>query len=316
MGSFLWLDDSQQISQIQSRLKAPLALTIGNFDGVHLGHRELFAKLTQWAKNHHGSSLALTFHPHPIQVLYPERRHMRLFDLEDQKEQIRLLGVDAVAVQPFSRDFSEMTSIEFLEKFVFKTFSPQFIVVGHDFSFGARREGTLRTLEEFCQSKKIELMIVPAVQRDGRAISTSWVRELLLAGDIERSNQFLGRPYHLHGIVEKGEARGRGLGFPTANIKPVLDFFPRTGVYACRAFGRFGSRPAVMNIGHNKTFVEGDHHPIKLEVHLLDFSEDLYGQQLRVELISYLRDEKKFGSVQELKAQIQSDIARAKEVLD
>lgn len=315
MGSFLWLDESPQIAQIQKHLKAPRALTIGNFDGVHLGHRELFAKLTGWAKAHHGHSVALTFHPHPIQVLYPEKRHVRLFDLSDQKEQMQKLGVDAVAVQPFSRDFSELSSRQFLEDFVMKTFAPEYLVVGHDFSFGARREGTLKVLSQFCDERKLELFIVPAVSRDGRAISTSWIRELLLAGDIQKANSFLGRAYYVRGIVEKGEARGRTLGFPTANIRPVIDFYPRIGVYACRAFGTFGERKAVMNVGRNKTFVEGDHHPIKLEVHLLDYAGDLYGQEIRVELYEYLRDEMKFSSIDQLKNQIQADIVQAQEIL-
>lgn len=315
MSSFLWLDEASQIAQIQKHLKAPRALTIGNFDGVHLGHRELFAKVTGWAKAHQGSSVALTFHPHPIQVLYPEKRHVRLFDLSDQKEQMQNLGIDAVVVQPFSRDFSELSSRQFLEDFMMKTFSPNYLVVGHDFSFGSRREGTLDVLSQFCKGKNLELFIVPAVQREGRAISTSWIRDLLLAGEIQKANSYLGRAYYVRGVVEKGEARGRTLGFPTANIRPVVDFYPRIGVYACRVFGAFGERLAVMNVGRNKTFVEGDHHPIKLEVHLLDFAGDLYGQEIRVELFDYLRDEVKFTSIDQLKNQIQADVTKAKQVL-
>ncbi len=301
------------------QVKSPLVLTIGNFDGVHLGHQELLQKAIRKAQAMGGFSLLLTFHPHPAQILAPERKHKRLFSLQDQQEQLILQNLDGVVRQDFSREFSEISASEFLENYIWKEFHPRALIVGHDFQFGAHRKGTFELLKSFCEQHQIELELVPALKVGGKVVSTSQIRRHLLEGQVQEAQVLLGRPYYLQGIVERGEARGRLLGFPTANIRPDVDFFPKMGVYVCQVHGATRENEkngaplrAVMNLGLNRTFVEGDHHPIKAEVHLLNFSADLYGQKLKVELLAYLREEKKFSGIEELTSQIRIDSEKAR----
>lgn len=310
----VWLDP-EICRQDLARFSKPVAMTIGNFDGVHKGHQELLRKTVLAAHQMQGFSLLLTFHPHPVQILAPEKKHVRLFTLQDQQEQLSKAGLNGVMRQPFSREFSEISAPDFLEHFILKNFQAKHIIVGHDFAFGAHRQGNLELLKAFCERRKIKLDLVPALRINSEIVSTSRIREKLLKGDLPKAQEMLGRKYYLKGIVEKGAARGRQLGFPTANIKPDVDFYPRMGVYVCDVQLNENSPTklrAVMNLGLNKTFVEGDHQPIKAEVHILDFSDNLYGQTLKVELCEYLREEKKFNSIDELKNQIQLDAERAR----
>jgi riboflavin kinase/FMN adenylyltransferase len=310
-----WWTDVQEIQDIRQ----PVALTIGNFDGVHRGHQELLRRVVDFATLKGGSSVLLTFYPHPLQVLHPERKHVRLFDQEDQREQLAKSGLSGVFLQSFSRDFSEMSAPDFLENYLLKFFHPRCLVVGHDFSFGQHRQGHHDLLRAFCERRGIELQIVPPLKIDGVIASTSKIREALLNGDLELAKNLLGRNYFIQGVVEKGDARGRTLGFPTANIRPAVDFYPKIGVYACRAT-LAGDKSAtvfkaVTNIGLNRTFVEGENHPIKVEAHLLNYQGDLYGKTMKLELIDYLREEKKFSSIDELKAQIARDAEQAERTL-
>ena len=312
----VWQNPSDCLNfRAQSRVEET-ALTIGNFDGVHRGHQELLKRVVAAANQRGLFSMLLTFHPHPLQILSPEKQHTRLFSLEDQQERLAASGLQGVLRQPFSRQFSETAARDFLQNYLLKFFQPRALIVGHDFSFGAHRMGNLELLRDFCQREKIELEAVPPLEIEGEIVSTSRIRENLLSGKLDQAEKMLGRKYYLKGIVEKGDKRGRQLGFPTANVRPDVDFYPKTGVYACLVRlpdSRY--RKAVMNVGMNRTFVEGDHNPIKVEVHLFDFSEDIYGQTIQVELCHYLREERKFPSIADLKLQIEQDIVRAQEIL-
>lgn len=294
-------------------------LTIGNFDGVHRGHRQLICEIvTATGSSPDSASVLLSFFPHPVQVLKPEKKHTRLFNLQDQQTELAKLELQAIVRQPFSREFSEQSAEDFLQNYILKYFHPRMIVVGHDFSFGAYRKGNAELLAQFCEKQGIDLQVIPPMKNSsGKVISTSNIREALRTGELALAEEMLGRKYYLKGIVEKGDQRGRLLGFPTANIRPDVDFYPQTGVYACTVSGDIFSekRKAVMNIGINRTFVEGDHNPIKIEVHLLDFDGDLYGRTLKVEFTHYLREEKKFGSLEDLKQQIALDAKKARELL-
>lgn len=310
----VWMDPELWLKARQE-MKKPVALTIGNFDGVHRGHQALLQATTEAAQKWQGISVLLTFHPHPAQILAPEKQHVRLFTLEDQQEQLALRGLDAVLRQPFSREFSEISAPDFLEHFLLKYFQPKFMAVGHDFRFGSHRQGTLELLSVFCEKHKIQLQVIQALKVGEDVVSTSKIRQSLLQGDPRKAEKLLGRKYYLKGVVEKGVSRGRQLGFPTANIKPDVDFYPRMGVYICdvmKSDALDKKLRAVMNVGLNRTFVEGGHQPIKAEVHILDFSQDLYGQTLKVELCEYLREEKKFPSIEELKSQIGADVEKAR----
>lgn len=287
------------------------ALTIGNFDGVHLGHQSLITEVVKIAKNIGGEAGLITFHPHPMEVLFPEKSHHRLFDLEDQKEQMQKCGLDFAWVQPFSREFSEMTYQEFLEDFLWKNFQPSAIVVGYDFSFGRDRKGGKAELQGFCDLKKINLVIKEAAKINGQVVSTTLIRKFLQEGELQKVEAFLGRKYYLKGIVERGEERGRHLGVPTANIHPVVQSYPKLGVYVTRTKVAGTWHNSVTNIGMNKTFVEGDLNPVKVETHILDFAQDIYGSEIKIELIKFLRDERRFPNIEELKIQIKKDIELA-----
>jgi len=312
MSEFFWITSRSQLpAGIQ-----PLSVVIGNFDGVHLGHQKLIQKSVQWAKDQGGKSMVLTFHPHPMQVLHPEKMHTRIFDLEDQKRQIQKCKASGVFLQPFSREFSEFSAQTFLNEFLYKSFQPQHLVVGFDFSFGKARSGHKEDLQKFCQQHLIQLDIVPPFLLDGEKVSTSAIRNALLHGDLKKAQLFLGREYYLKGVIIKGEQRGRFLGFPTANIRPVVDFFPKTGVYATITRRKGKEYFSVTNIGLNRTFVDGDLQPIKVETFLMDFNEDIYGEEIEVELIQYLREERKFPSVQDLTMQISADVQLARRILN
>lgn len=284
-----------------------IALTIGNFDGVHRGHRDLIARLT-------GSGLesyVITFEPHPLEVLYPERQHKRLFSFEDQEVELKKLGIKKVIVQNFTREFARTPPREFLEKDIFKKNQPQLIVVGHDFAFGSEKSGHHDLLKEVAQDHQCRVEIVPAFKEQGEVISSSLIRRALLEGEVEKAMRLLGRPYYLQGTVEHGESRGRQIGFPTANLKPEVPFVPKMGVYMTHAEINGRQWQSVTNIGINKTFVGEGPAPVKIETHILNMNEDLYGKKIKIEFVHYLREEKKFSSIDELKQQIQKDIQQA-----
>lgn len=295
---------------------AHTVVTLGNFDGVHCGHQELIRSLTSEARAFGVPSVVVTFDPHPVQVLYPERKLERLFDPEDQIEQLGQMAVDYCLIQEFNKQFSEISAEEFLNDYLLKTLRPKTLVVGHDFNFGKNRQGQLRDLEVFCSVKGIKLIIIPPLKIDGKIVSSSRIREALKVGDLEDVQQCLGRSYYYKGTVIHGKAKGRTIGVPTANLEPQVSFQPRYGVYFCdvwiiRSSTDVRKFEGITNIGVNPTIDQSQH--LKIETHLFEFFEDIYGVQLRVELKKFLRDEKKFSDFQDLKAQIQEDLQAAKD---
>lgn len=301
---------------VPTEFLGPVALTIGNFDGIHVGHQALLAKITKKAQHLSGEgktkSLVMSFDPHPAQVLFPEKKHFRLFSRRDQREQIQRRGVDGLFVQTFSRSFSEMSALDFMNKFLRQDFHVQYLVVGHDFSFAKDRSGTQDKLREFCKLHAIQFEVLPPVTVHQQIVSTSRIREALKAADLAFANAALGRPFTLSGVVERGAQRGRQLGYPTANLRSENDFVPKPGVYVSTSTVAGKDYPSVTFIGINKTFVEGDLSPVKIETHFLDFSADIYGQRLEVRLLDFLREEQKFSSVEALKEQIEKDILRTR----
>ncbi len=285
------------------------ALTIGNFDGLHLGHQSLLSRVLR-ARNERGfSTLVLTFDPHPVQVLYPERGLKRLFDLKDTFEQLEVRGLDALFAIPFSREFSQLSPQEFFERYIFEPLNPGLLVVGHDFSFGADRAGSYETLKQLCDKRSIEIERIPPVISGGEPVSSSRIRKLLSTGDVSAAHQLLARPFYIHGLVEKGFARGRTLGFPTANLALAGETLPTSGVYMTRAHFRGKSYWSVTNVGYNPTFKgKSEFTPVKIESHLFDFNEDIYGIEIKLEFYEFVRAEKKFDSVEQLKQQIEKDV--------
>jgi riboflavin kinase / FMN adenylyltransferase len=306
-----WLTEPEKWPDFLKKMPIQRSVCMGNFDGVHLGHRALISQATNWAKKNAGVSSVLTFHPHPQTILKSDHPHLRLFDYEDQKAVLQDLGVDAVFIQPFDKSFAELSALEFLEKFLLSTFSPKMVVVGEDFKFGKDRKGDIELLRKFCESKNLNYCFVPAVHFQGERVSTSRIRKTLLNHDPVLAQQLLGRAYYLKGIVERGQQRGRTLGFPTINIKPYLEVIPTAGVYVSRCLINNKIYPSVTNIGLNKTFVEGDRHPLKVESHILGENLELYGCEVKVELLAWIRGEHKFANSDELIIQIKLDVERA-----
>ena len=299
------------VQQIPRALSASV-VTIGNFDGVHLGHRHLLESLIREARHYGVPSVVFTFFPHPVEVLYPERPSRRLFGFRDQQEQFEILGIDHVILEKFTLAFSKMSPQEFFDDYILKPLNPKTLVVGHDFSFGVGRAGNLNFLEQVCFAQGIRLIIIPPFQVEHSIVSSTQIRNELEAGHVEKANQLLGRTYYLRGFVEKGFQRGRSIGTPTANIKSDASFVPRLGVYCTETFIGSHKYLSITNIGRNPTFQNLNEQELQIATHLLDFDDQLYGMEIQVHLRHFLRDEKKFSGVEQLKSQIQKDIESAR----
>lgn len=302
------------IQEIQKAYPASV-VTIGNFDGVHLGHQQLIETVVREAHHFGVPGVVYTFHPHPVKVLHPERPTHRLFDLKDQQEQFEKKGIDLVILENFTEDFSKVSPQTFLDHYIYSRLRPKTLVVGHDFSFGMGREGNIPFLEEYCAQKEIRLIIIPPFKKDNMVVSSSLIRENLRSGDVETANELLGRTYYLRGPVEHGFKRGRTIGVPTANVHPDVEFVPRHGVYCTTVVYKGKCYPSIANIGVNPTFVNKGVQ-IKTEVHIFDFNEDIYGQEIEIYLHHFIRDERKFTGIEELKSQIQDDMNFARKYFD
>lgn len=287
-------------------------VTIGNFDGLHLGHRALIQRLIDISKSLDADPVVFTFVPHPKQVLFPGQRFVRLFDFVDQKEQMAKMGVQLLVVEPFSRELSETNPERFLQDYVLNPFHPKAIVVGHDFSFGHNRSGKADEIRRFLLPQGIQVLVEPAFEMQGLAVSSSRIRFLLTEGKVEAAAALLGRPFYLRGAVTRGTGRGSKVLVPTANIEvESVQAIPLQGVYATRSTVRGQTFPSITNIGKNPTFEVSE--KMKIETHILNFSKDIYGDNLDVEFLGRIREERRFESVEALLVQIASDIEKRKQ---
>lgn len=278
------------------------AVAIGNFDGVHCGHRALLATARALASH----VVALTFDPHPSALLAPATAPAALTSLERKLELLAEAGADAIVIEPFTRTLAALSPDAFITEIVLRALSARAIVVGYDFTYGARRAGTVEHLRAHGTRAGIAVDVVAPVEVGGEIVSSTRIRAALAAGDVELAAKLLGRPWDVDGVVVHGAKRGRALGVPTANIAPTSPLPLRPGIYAVTLDGR----PAVASLGTNPTFVAGN--ALVLEVHVLDFDGDLYDRHVRVAFVARLRDEARFASVDALLAQIRADIAAAR----
>lgn len=288
------------------------AISIGNFDGVHRGHQEILSELRQQARMIAGPAVAITFDPHPLALLRPEARQPLLTTADDRAELLLRFGADHVIVLQTSSAFLHLGAAEFFHKVLQEGFAARWLVEGTNFGFGRNREGNVNTLLAFCQAAHIGVTFVPPLEQEGEPISSSRIRKALMAGDVSAAGQFLGRAYRIRGTVGLGQKRGQTIGFPTANLVDVATLMPADGVYAVRAEFAGRTYAAAANIGPNPTFGEQAR---KVEVHVLDFAGDLYGQTLAVEFITRLRAVQQFKSIQDLVNQLHADIAAARQLL-
>jgi riboflavin kinase / FMN adenylyltransferase len=294
------------------RFSRPI-VSLGNFDGVHLGHRVILTKAVSEAKAQHGTALVLTFHPHPLTVLRPNSPLPLILSLREKLLQLRSLEVHGVILQRFSLAFSQLTAEEFVRRYLVDLIAAEKVIIGHNVSFGHRRSGNAETLVQLGKQFGFAVEVIGPVMVEEREVSSSAVRTLLGVGNMREVTKLLGRPYSVSGRVEKGFQRGRTIGFPTANLRPHTDLLLPNGVYAVTvALDEKTSVPGVANVGMNPTFGNNRR---TIEAHLFDFSADLYGKRLRVSFVEHIREERKFPSVPELVRQIQEDANRAREVL-
>jgi len=291
-------------------------ITIGNFDGVHIGHQALFHEVIEKADAIDGTSIAMTFKPHPIRVL-KENNHPPLITLYEQKvELIAKSGIDVLICVPFTREFAALSAREFVEDILIRQIGMTIIVVGEDYAFGKNREGNIDQLRTFAELFDFEVILADWIQESNNSsdrISSTKIRELVISGHLAKVPKLLGRYYQIRGVVATGRNRGgRLLGFPTANINLHDELCPKTGVYAVTVEFKNIKHKGVANIGYSPTF---DDHVFTVEVHILDFDENIYGQKIRVDFISRIRDEKKFANISELSEQIRRDVEKALEIL-
>ena len=285
--------------------------TIGNFDGVHLGHRQVIERLAAEGERLNLPTCVVLFEPQPREFFDPEHAPPRLMRLRDKIDRLSELPVDHVLILRFSRALASMTPEAFIEDILIQSLKVRFLVIGDDFRFGRKREGDYAMLVEAGRRQGFEVADTKSVLSGQERISSTLIREALLEGDLKRAEALLGKPYEVCGRIIHGQKRGRTLGFPTANLLMQRKNTPVRGVFAVtmRGLGK-DPLPGVANVGNRPT-VTGDP-TMLLETHLLDFKGDLYGRRVEVEFHARLRDERRFDGVEELKAQIEKDIEAAR----
>lgn len=283
-------------------------ITIGTFDGVHLAHRKILNTIIDKAKSIDGESVLITFHPHPRLVVYPKDQSLQLLNsIEEKMSLLHETRLDHIVIVPFTVEFSQLHAREYVENFLIKYFKPSAIVIGYDHRFGLNREGSIHLLKSYESEKGFSVEEISKQQLEASDISSTKIRNALLSGALDLANQLLGYPYILQGKVVHGEKIGKSLGYPTANIELSIQnkLLPDIGVYAIEAETNGKHYQGMSYIGSRPTI--NDDNPIGLEVNLFDFDEDLYGRQLTVHFVKYIRGDMKFDSLDELKDQIALD---------
>ncbi len=283
------------------------AITVGVFDGVHLGHQSLLKKLIESAQRRGLKGCVLSFYPHPSKVLSPGQQPCELTDPLERAERILRLGIDRAVFINFDREFSRIRAEDFLKHVLFERLRCRYLLVGYDWRFGYRREGEVELAKEMGQRLGFEVETAEPFYKNGHIISSTYIRRLLHSGRLEEASEYLGENYWVKRKVVRGSGRGSSLGYPTANLGPSENLCLKEGVYAVRVNGQF---LGVANYGFRPTF---DGKAKVLEVHILDFEGNLRGERLKVEFLSFLREEKKFSSKDELIKQIERDIAIVRE---
>jgi len=288
-------------------------VTIGNFDGVHFGHQQLFSRVVENARKRGGTSVAITFDPHPLRVLLPGG--IKLISTCDQKiELIEMAGIDVLLIIPFTREFAKTTAESFVADLLVKRIGLQELVVGYDYAFGKGRSGNIDFLKKQGEFYGFPVTVIEPYYEQNELVSSSKIRQLVVEGKMAEARSLLGRHYQIRGIVQTGKQRGgKEVGFPTANLKfDEEDLVPRHGVYVTQVICDGKCYGGVLNIGYNPTFGEEQ---LVAETHIFDFNKDIYGRPIKINLLQFLRSERKFSGVQELAEQIGRDVLKAKQVL-
>jgi len=296
-------------------LGTPHAVTIGNFDGLHLGHQAMLARLQDVAQARGLPSCVLSFEPHPREFFAPEQAPARLSSLREKAECLQRMGIDRLHVFRFDRAFSALSPEAFIEQVLGRALQARYVLVGDDFRYGAKRAGDFALLESLGQSLGFDAESLPTVEVAGERASSTAVRSALAAGELEHAARLLGRPYSISGRVVHGDKLGRDIGFPTANIQLKHNRPPLLGIFAVELYGLNGEPlPGAASLGKRPTVKSPDAVPV-LEVHLFDFNAEIYGRRVSVDFLHKLRDEAKYPDLDSLVVQIKRDVDNAKQFL-
>ncbi len=289
-------------------------VTIGTFDGVHLGHLVILNEVARQAREIGGESILVTFEPHPRKLLYPDQSIQIITPLDEKIQLVTKAGIDHVVVAPFTMDFAKLSAREYITQFLIRLFDPEFIIIGYDHHFGHDRTGDIELLKELQPAHRYQVIEIPAQLIQEAAVSSTKIRKALKDGEVAEASEMMGRPYSLTGIVVEGKRLGRTLGFPTANLRPISSdqIIPSIGIYAVKVEFEGQLLPGMLSIGYNPT-VSNDN-IINIEVHLLQFDGDLYGKRLTLQFVERLRDELKFDSLEALRQQLIEDQKATKEI--
>jgi len=290
----------------------PCVVTLGNFDGVHLGHRALFRQLSQRAKQFQCKSAVYTFDPHPLKLLCPENAPLLLNTPAEKRRLIEASHIDLLIEAPFTKQFAALSPEQFVDDVLVRLLQARALVIGYDYAFGKNRTGSAQFLQGYCTKKGIVVDVLKPVGADGEPYSSTRIRQMLATGRVAEVVSLLGRHYNLEGEVVPGQQRGRKIGFPTANLETEKEQLPAPGVYAIKVRHNLQEYNGVVNLGKRPTFGNGRS---TIEVHLLDFSGDLYGEKMRIYFVERLREEKKFTGPEQLTAAIRADILKARQIL-
>ena len=288
-------------------------MSIGNFDGVHLGHARIIARLREMAKFVGGCSVVFTFDPHPVRLLRPDKAPPPLTWTDRKAELLAELGIDAVIAYPTDDELLSLSAEQFFSQIVRESLSAKAMVEGPNFFFGKDRSGNIGQLGQLCAAAEMSFVVVEPLVAGSEYVSSSRIRSLIASGEVEEASLLLTQPYRIRGMVIHGAARGSKIGFPTANIDAIDTLLPAHGVYAGRAYVGDERWPAAINIGPAPTFGEN---AVKVEAHLVGFHGSLYGQPIEVDFLSRLRGVQTFESIESLKAQLALDVKAARQVVE
>ena len=300
------------ISKANSFLKKGSAIAIGNYDGIHYGHRSILKKLIKEGKKNKFKTALLTFRPHPAKTLAPETSFKLINTYEQKNELLKETGIDAVIFHKFDKRFAKTSPEKFFEKYLIKELSTKTVFVGHDFTFGDQRSGTIETLEHLGGKHNIKINIMPDMMLENTLVSSSLIRKLLMEGQVKLANKLLTRLFFIDGKVVHGFQRGTSLGMHTANLKTKNELIPNDGVYATKVQIGRKKYSSVTNIGFNPTF---DNKNRSIETHILNFDQNIYKKTIRLSFVDKIRDEIRFATPTALVKQIEKDIEKAKKIL-
>ncbi|VUZ84439.1 Riboflavin biosynthesis protein RibF [Candidatus Methylomirabilis lanthanidiphila] len=300
----------EQIEDLEDGYPFP-AVALGTFDGVHLGHREILDRVVRRARREGGTAAVFTFARHPMEVVNPSKAPPLITPLAIKRDIMAAVGIDLMIAVNFTPSLADTSPRDFVKRYMVDRLGARFVCIGYDFAFGQARAGSPELLKELGETHQFELDVVPAMRVDGCVVSSTHIRRLLAHGELRQATRCLGRPYAILGVVERGAKRGRGLGYPTANLPATMDVIVPDGVYAGQAWLKQGLHKALINVGRAPTF-GGEAR--RVEIHLLEAEEELYGETMTLFFVERLRDERRFDDPSLLRAQIDRDKRQAETI--